>query len=124
MKRPDEKFVRTCAGHYTKADFVIAIAKDADMGSRCKTLVPMRQKDGSVVSGLRRLTTYLDLIAAAVRQDIVDIMLVSTLSLERSTEEGVFHDSALVRLRFGLSAECTASTVAPAAPLTAEGGPA
>ena len=93
MKRLDEKLARIRAGQYTRADFVIADAKDGDMGSGCTTPAAARNRDGSPVPGPRRLRTYLDQIAAIVQQDIVDIMLVSASNLERLVEEGVFQAS-------------------------------
>ncbi len=93
MKRLDEKLARIRAGQYTRADFVIADAKDGDMGSGCTTPAPMRNRDGSPVPGPRRLRTYLDQITAVVEQDIVDIMLVSASNLERLVDEGVFRGS-------------------------------
>lgn len=93
MKRLDEKLDRIRAGKYTKADFVIADAKDGDMGSGCTTPAPVRDRNGSPIPGHRRLQSYLDQIAAVVQQDIVDIMLMSASNLERLTEEGVFQTS-------------------------------
>jgi hypothetical protein len=93
MKRLDEKLARIRAGRYTRADFVIADAKDGDMGSGCTTPAPARNRDGSPVPGPRRLQAYLDQIKAVVDQDIVDIMLVSASNLERLVEEGVFGGS-------------------------------
>ena len=95
MKRLDEKLKRIRAGHYSKSDFIIADAKDGDMGSGCTTPAPLRGTDGAPLDGPRRLRTYLDQIAAVVRQDIVDIMLLSASNLERMTDEGVFRGSAV-----------------------------
>jgi len=93
MKRLDEKLARIRAGKYTKADFIIADAKDGDMGAGCTTPAPMRNRDGLSVPGPRRLRTYLDQIKAVVEQDIVDIMLMSASNLERMVEENVFRSS-------------------------------
>lgn len=93
MKRLDHKLARIRAGQYTRSDFIIADAKDGDMGSGCTTPAPARTKDGSPAPGPRRLQTYLDQIKAVVEQDIVDIMLMSASNLERMVEEGVFRDS-------------------------------
>ena len=90
MTRLDQKLARIRGGQYRRTDFVIADAKDGDMGSGCLTPAPSRD-----ASGPRRLRTYLDQIAAVVRQDIVDIMLLSASNLERMVGEGVFHDSAV-----------------------------
>lgn len=95
MKRLDAKLERVRSGRYGRSDFIIADAKDGDMGSGCTTPAPARGKDGSISAAPRRLQTYLDQIAAVVRQDIVDIMLVSASNLERLAEDGVFRDSAV-----------------------------
>ncbi len=95
MKRLDEKLDRIRSGRYSKSDFIIADAKDGDMGSGCTTPAPLRNRDGSPATGPRRLRTYLDQIAAVVKQDIVDIMLMSASNLERMVDEGVFRDSAV-----------------------------
>ncbi len=88
MTRLNHKLARIRAGQYRRSDFVIADAKDGDMGAGCTTPAPSRD-------GPRRLRTYLDQIAAVVRQDIVDIMLLSASNLERMVDEGVFRDSAV-----------------------------
>ena len=93
MKRLDKKLARIRAGQYTRSDFIIADAKDGDMGSGCTTPAPARNRDGSPAPGPRRLQAYLDQIKAVVEQDIVDIMLMSASNLERMAEEGVFRDS-------------------------------
>lgn len=93
MKRLDAKLARIRAGDYTRADFIIADAKDGDMGAGCNTPAPARNRDGSQAAGPRRLRIYLDQIKAVVEQDIVDIMLMSASNLERMVEEGVFRHS-------------------------------
>ena len=93
MQRLDEKLARIRAGNYTRTDFIIADAKDGDMGSGCTTPAPAQNPDGSPASGPRKLQTYLDQIAAIVEQDIVDIMLMSASNLERVVEQGVFRNS-------------------------------
>ena len=93
MKRLDEKLARIRAGSYARSDFIIADAKDGDMGSGCTTPAPRRRTDGTPVPGPRRRQDYLDQIAAVVEQDIVDIMLMSASNLERLTGQGVFGDS-------------------------------
>jgi len=95
MKRLDEKLARIRAGQYSKSDFIIADAKDSDMGAGCTTPAPVRNKDGSVATSPRRLRTYLDQITDIVKQDIVDIMLMSPSNLERLVEEGVFYESSV-----------------------------
>ncbi|MGD0472841.1 MAG: hypothetical protein ABSB70_06455 [Candidatus Velthaea sp.] len=94
MKKIDAKLANIRAGKYTRADFMIADAKDADMGGGIGMGGPRRRPDGSV-DGVRSRREYLDAIKAVVAQDIVDIMLVSASNLEVLTQEGVFARSAI-----------------------------
>ena len=46
MKRLDNKLARIRAGQYARSDFIIADAKDGDMGSGCTTPAPARRARG------------------------------------------------------------------------------
>ena len=92
MTRMDQKLRRIGAGDYTHSDFMIADAKDADMGGGIRMGGPRRRKDGST-DGWRTRREFLDSIKAVVAQDIVDIMLVSASNLEVLTEENTFSGS-------------------------------
>jgi hypothetical protein len=92
MKKIDAKLRNIRAGKYTRSDFMIADAKDADMGGGIGMAGPRRRPDGSH-DGMRSRREYLDAIKAVVEQDIVDIMLVSASNLEVLTQEGVFAQS-------------------------------
>jgi hypothetical protein len=94
MKRLDEKLARIRAGHYRKQDFIIADAKDPDMGPSLTWSGPKREPDGSWTR-YRTREEFLDQIRAIVRQDIVDIMLMSASNMERLSDEGLFKDSAV-----------------------------
>jgi hypothetical protein len=94
MKKIDTKLRNIRAGTYTRADFMIADAKDADMGGGIGMAGPRRRPDGSF-DGLRSRREYLDAIKAVVKQGIVDIMLVSASNLEALTQEGVFAKSTV-----------------------------
>ncbi|HEY1720594.1 MAG TPA: hypothetical protein VGG27_05065 [Magnetospirillaceae bacterium] len=92
MYRLDEKLARILAGKYTRKDFIIADAKDPDMGGGVPSYGPAAAGSG------RRFRTreeFLDDIAAIVKQDIVDIMLCSASNLEKLVERGVFKGSAV-----------------------------
>lgn len=94
MTRMDEKLRTIRAGRYTRADFIIADAKDADMGAGVAGLGFVRSDDGST----RRPRTrqeFLDEIVRIVEQDVVDIMLVSASNLDLLHERGTFKDSAV-----------------------------
>ncbi len=89
MTRLDDKLARIKAGRYTRADFIIADAKDADMGSGVTGTAPNRQPDGSWTR-YRTRAEFLDQIQAVIDQDIVDIMLVSASNLELLHERKAF----------------------------------
>jgi hypothetical protein len=94
MTRLDEKLARIRAGRYTRADFIIADAKDGDMGPSLAGCGPKREADGSSTR-FRTRAEFLDQIRAIVRQDIVDIMLMSASNLEWLADEGLFSGSAV-----------------------------
>lgn len=92
MSRMDKKLSNIRAGRYTRDDFMIADAKDADMGGGIRMGGPRRLKDGTP-NGYRTRRDFLDSIKEVVAQDVVDIMLLSASNLEVLMEEGVFRDS-------------------------------
>src|SRR5579862_2256070 len=94
MTRLDDKLARIRAGRYQRSDFIIADAKDPDMGPSMSSCGPARQKDGSSTRNRTR-EEFLDQIQAIVEQDIVDVMLTSVSNLERLVERGVFRKGAV-----------------------------
>lgn len=91
MTRLDEKLARIRAGNYTPKDFIIADAKDGDMGSGVTAAAPEWNPDGTI-RRRRTRSEFLDQIEAIVRADLVDIMLVSASNLELLHERGAFAD--------------------------------
>jgi len=92
MYRLDDKLARIRAGSYKRTDFIIADAKDPDMGPGLHAVGPARQQDGSA----RRLRTreeFLESIEAIIRQNLVDIMLTSVSSLEKLAKRNAFAGS-------------------------------
>jgi hypothetical protein len=94
MFRLDQKLANIRAGRYKRSDFIIADAKDGDMGPSIWSTGPKRAPDGSW-SRYRTRAEFLDQIKAIVAQNIVDIMLVSASNLELLTEAGVFKGSTV-----------------------------
>jgi hypothetical protein len=92
MTRLEEKLARIRAGNYRPSDFIIADAKDPDMGPSLAMLGWHRTADGSATR-LRTRAEFLDQIRAIVRQGIVDVMLASASNLEVLIAEGLFRDS-------------------------------
>jgi hypothetical protein len=94
MYRLDDKLARIRGGSYRRSDFIIADAKDPDMGPGLHAVGPARQPDGSAA----RLSTreeFLDSIEAIVRQNIVDIMLTSVSNLEKLAKRNAFVGSGV-----------------------------
>ena len=92
MYRMDEKLARIRAGNYASGDFIIADAKDGDMGPSITSSGPHRARDGSF-SRYRSRAEFLDKVQQVIEQDIVDIMLTSVSNLEALNERGVYHNS-------------------------------
>ena len=92
MTRLDEKLSRIRAGQYRRADFIIADAKDGDMGSGITTGGPLYDADGQRI-GWKSRRDYLDQIKAVLAQDVVDIMLTSASNLEILQQEGAYAGS-------------------------------
>src|SRR5271165_1462059 len=89
MYRLDDKLARIRAGGYKRTDFIIADAKDPDMGPGLHAVGHVRQKDG-LAPRLRTLEEFLESIEAIVRQNVVDIMLTSVSNLERLAKRNAF----------------------------------
>src|ERR1700743_2681255 len=92
MSRMDEKLARIRAGDYRRKDFIIADAKDPDMGPGLHAVGPVRGADGSTPP-LRPPSEFLAQCADIVKQDVVDILLASASNIEALTDSGVFHGS-------------------------------
>jgi hypothetical protein len=89
MYRLDDKLTRIRSGAYRRSDFIIADAKDPDMGPGLHAVGPARATHGPTP----RLSTraeFLDSIEAIVRQDVVDIMLTSASNLEKLVKRNAF----------------------------------
>ena len=94
MFRLDTKLAKIRAGQYKKGDFIIADAKDGDMSNPIPGTGPVRGSDGSVAR-YRTRAEFLSQISDLVRQDLLDIMLLSASNLELLTEAKVFRSSAV-----------------------------
>ena len=95
MYRIDDKLARIRAGDYAKGDFIIADAKDGDMGPSMRSCGPRRRKDGTQ-DGFRTRGEFLDSVEAIVRQDVVDVMLTSLSNYEALAARGVYEGSRVM----------------------------
>ena len=100
MKRLDQKLANILSGSTSPRDFIIADAKDADMAFGITAPGP---QSGKVCHSYNKsegcwktLDTYLEQIRSVIRQNIVDIMLLSASNLERlGMKERLFENSAI-----------------------------
>lgn len=81
MKRPDQKIASILADPSGAKDFIIADAKDADMAFGITAPRPQsgscRRGHSESEGGWKTLDRYLQQIRDLIRQDIVDIVLLS-----------------------------------------------
>lgn len=92
LTRLDRKLANIRAGRYKPTDFIIADAKDSDVGAG----VTATGFDYSVKPPRRRSRQeFIAQIQEIIRQDIVDIMLVSQSNLDLLDERGAFLGSEM-----------------------------
>ena len=100
-KRLDQKLARIQSGKDTREDFIIADAKDADMAFGIQAPGPNRA--GCCPHGYNKesgcyntLSDYLEQIRSVIKQQLVDIVLLSASNLERlAMDEGLFKNSPI-----------------------------
>lgn len=101
QKSLDQKLARIRAGKDRRGDFIIADAKDADMAFGI--MAPGPQLAGSCPHGFDRrhgcyktLNDYLKQIREVIKQQLVDIVLLSASNLERlAMKEQLFQNSPI-----------------------------
>ena len=91
--RLEEKLARIRKDPQGTSDFLICDAKDGDMGGGIPMPGPRRDAEGRPSAAFKTRRDYLDQVTALVRQDILDMVLLSIGNLERLVGEGVFRDS-------------------------------
>ncbi len=92
MTRLDDKLAHIRAGSDKRTDFIIADAKDPDMGPGLHAVGPARLPDGSGPR-LRTREEFLKSIEAVIAQDVVDVMLTSVSNLEKLVQRNAFAGS-------------------------------
>ena len=90
-----EKLARIVSGNYRPQDFIIADAKDGDMGGGADAVgLEERSLDGlGTVQMAAPMKHYRDAMKEMVASDLVDIMLMSLSSAEALVQEGIFENS-------------------------------
>ncbi len=93
VKTLDEKLSRIRQGNYTPADFIIADAKDADMGFGATGPGPANAlSDGNT---FKTKLNYLQAMRDMCGDGLIDIMLMSASSAERLHQENVLPGSSI-----------------------------
>jgi hypothetical protein len=87
----DRKLAAIRAGTYQPTDFIIADAKDGDIGFGRAAPVQTLGKPGHFTPR----ATHLEAIRVMTRSGLVDIMLMSASTAERLTQEGLFVGTAV-----------------------------
>ena len=85
----DIKLEKIHQGKYKPSDFIIADAKDADMGGGIKAPGPVHEEP----SRTKSFTDYLQAMREISRSGLVDVVLMSVSAAERLVDEGVFKNS-------------------------------
>ena len=88
-KSLDRKLASIRQGTYAPADFIIADAKDGDMGGGITVFGPADDGTGHC----RTFPEHLDAMRRVTRTGLVDVMLMSPTAAERLAGEGLFEDS-------------------------------
>ncbi len=90
-----EKIARIRAGEYLIGDFMLADAKDVDLAGGVPAMGQRRDASGNI-SGMRTRPEFHQQIRALIKQDILDIMLSSTSTIEQLAAEGLFDGSRVL----------------------------
>jgi len=95
-KRLDLKIERIRNDPSGSREFIIADAKDADMAFGIAAPGPVHNDTGKAEGSWKTLQDYRNQIRAVIRQDIVDIVLLSASTLEQlAIKESLFENSAV-----------------------------
>jgi DhnA family fructose-bisphosphate aldolase class Ia len=89
------KLAHIRAGQYAPSDFIIADAKDGDMGFGAGAPGPVYDRDNRPGERMRPLADYRAGMREMVKSGLVDIMLTSVSSAEALHAAGTYTDSAV-----------------------------
>ena len=93
MKNLDMKLSNIRNANYKPSDFIIADAKDADMGGGRRAPGFIREKDGKLTEKPASYKSYLDKMIEMTESEMVDVMLMSMTSAERLINNNIFKNS-------------------------------
>ena len=95
MKTLDKKLINIRNLNYKPADFIIADAKDADMGGGRRAPGFVRENDGNLTDKPASYDSYLNKMEEMTTSQMADIMLMSMTSAERLVTKEIFKDSSV-----------------------------
>ena len=95
MKSLDSKLNNIRSSNYKPKDFIIADAKDADMGGGRRAPGIIRKNDGTPTENSATYQSYLDKMESMTKSSLVDVMLMSLTSTQRLSDKGVFKESSV-----------------------------
>ena len=93
MKILDTKLKNIRSGNYKPSDFIIADAKDADMGGGRRAPGFIREENGKLTEKPDSYESYLNKIKEMTKSQMVDVMLMSMTSAERLVDQNIFNNS-------------------------------
>ena len=78
---------------YKSKDFIIADAKDGDLAMGITTPGPLRDNQGKIIQGFKKLKDYKKAMEVMTKSNLVDIMLMSASVGEYLVEKKIFKSS-------------------------------
>jgi len=93
MKLLDTKLKNIRSGDYKPSDFIIADAKDADMGGGRRAPGFIREQNGRLTETPASYDSYLNKMKEMTKSQMVDVMLMSMTSAERLVNQNIFNNS-------------------------------
>ena len=93
MKALDNKLKNIRNSNYKPSDFIIADAKDADMGGGRRAPGYIREENGKLTDKPASYDSYLNKMEEMTKSEMVDVMLMSMTSAEKLVNKNLFRNS-------------------------------
>ena len=90
IKSLDSKLQKIRNQKFKPKDFIIADAKDADMGGGIPAPGPKRNENNFNLMHYKNLNDYLESMRLMTKSKLIDIMLMSASNAETLTKQGLF----------------------------------
>ena len=93
IKSLEKKLKKIKKQIYKPKDFIIADAKDGDMGMGITAPGPKRNNSGKIINSFKKLVDYKQAMISMLKSDLVDIMLMSASTGEDLIKKKIFNNS-------------------------------